>query len=429
LTSAPSALSDAPAPVGRGRSLEQVRATQRQWAALPISERLQIVRKLRGLIAENGKHLANLFSPELIRSPVDSLTTEIIPLAESCRFLELNAKQILSPQRLSKRGRPMWLRKVGVEVVREPFGIVLVIGPSNYPLFLPAAQALQALVAGNAAMVKPGRGALAVVGAFAQLIERAGLPHNLLTILSEDVSEATEAIRSGVHKIVMTGSSTSGRAVLREAAEHVVPSVVELSGNDAVFVLPSADVKRAAKAVRFGRELNGGQTCIAPQRVYVHASVAESFRFELGTMPDLPVESFASDEDAIQKSTHGDYALGAAIFGNEVHARRLASGLNAGVIVINDVIVPTADPRVPFGGRGLSGFGKTRGAEGLLEMTTAKAVVTQGARRLRHLEPVPAYAEDLFAYFLKAQHGATWTGRLSAWRGLVQLVKEKRGKA
>jgi hypothetical protein len=88
-------------------------------------------------------------------------------------------------------------------------------------------------------------------------------------------------------------------------------------------------------------------------------------------------------------------------------------------VLINDIIVPTADPRIPFGGRKSSGFGVTRGAEGLLEMTTPQTISVQRSKRPRHYDPTTASHSKLFSGLILATHAESWTKR---WRGLRQLV-------
>jgi aldehyde dehydrogenase (NAD+) len=286
-------------------------------------------------------------------------------------------------------------------------------------------QALQALVAGNAVFIKPGRESGPVARAFEDLASRAGLPAGLLTILDESVATASAAIHSGVDKLVLTGSVRSGRAVLRDAAEHLIPVTAELSGFDPVFVQPGADPHRVAAALAFGASLNGGETCIAPRRVYVHQSMVETLRAALGPL-DIPVTSTYSDDEALELAAQSPYALGATVFGEESSARDFAKRVNAGVVVINDLIVPTADPRVPFGGRGASGFGTTRGALGLLEMTTPKAVVVQRGRRLRHLEPMPLNAEEFFLAYLAAMHTKAVPARIRGWRRFLKAISATR---
>jgi acyl-CoA reductase-like NAD-dependent aldehyde dehydrogenase len=406
-------------------SLEASQSAQQCWSRTPLRERLHFVRRLRDRIAVRAEDLVSCFPSALKRTPADSLTSEIIPLAEACRFLELQAEQILAVQKLSRKGRPVWLSGVSVEVRREPFGVVLLIGPSNYPLFLIGVQAVQALVAGNAVLVKPGRESGPVAQKFSALAHEAGLPTELLTVLDENVESGTAALHSGVNKVVLTGSVASGRAVLCEAAEHPIPSIVELSGLDAVFVQRGADLSRAAEAITFGTRLNGGQTCIAPRRIFVHDSIAGPLRARLNGC-DIPVTPVRDDDEALQLAARSPYALGATVFGEERSAHQFAKRINAGVVVVNDMIVPTADPRVPFGGRGWSGFGTTRGAAGLLEMTTPKAVVIQRGRRLRHLEPMPCNAEEFFLAYLAASHTQPLGERYKGWRRFIKAMLSTR---
>ncbi len=388
--------------------------------AQPLQDRLRILRALRHLLAAHPAPLLEAVRGETNRPDSEILTSEILPLAEACRFLEREAPRILATRRLGAEGRPAWLTGVESEVRREPLGTVLVIGPSNYPLFLPGVQTLQALAAGNTVLWKPGVGGLAAARAFATLARHAGLPAGLLTLLSEDPQAARDAIAAGVDKVLLTGSSATGRDVLSELASTLTPATLELSGQDPLFVLPGADLDRVARALRFGLTLNHGTTCIAPRRVFVARELAAGLSERITGLPEIPILPFASLEEALADAARNPYALGASIFGPEEDAFALAGRVRAGVVVINDVIVPTADPRLPFGGRGESGYGVTRGAEGLLDLTVPKVVAVRRGRRLPHLEdPHPADA-DLFRAYMRLVHGGGPGARV---RGAVELAK------
>lgn len=387
-----------------------------------MRDRLRILRALRHRLATDPAPLLRAIREATHRPESETLSAEILPLAEACRFLEREAPRILATRRLGRNGRPAWLTGVVSEIRREPLGTVLILAPSNYLLFLPAVQALQALAAGNAVLWKPGRGGLAVAWTFASLLAEAGLPKGLLAILPEDPEAARKAIAAGVDKVVLTGSSDTGREVLAQLAHTLTPATMELSGDDPLFVLPGADLDRVARALRFGTALNGGYTCIAPRRLFVHRDLEKS----LTVAPGIPVIPFASIEEALLKAARSPYALGAAIFGPEEEAVELASRVRAGVVVVNDVIVPTADPRLPFGGRGESGFGVTRGAEGLLELTVPKVVAVRRGRRLPHLQdPHPADA-DLFRAYLALAHGGGLRTRLRGAVGLARNLFNRR---
>jgi len=474
-------------------TVELGRAAQPAWAAIRIDERLRVLKKFRHALAESAEDVAASVPCQLPgslhRTVADTLVSEVLPLAEACRFIEREAAWILAPRRPGNETRPFWLRGVATEIHREPLGVVLIVGPSNYPLFLPGVQALQALAAGNAVLWKPAPGASAAAKACGLLLIAAGLEPSLLQILDESPVAATAAIRAGVDKVVLTGSESTGRAVLHELAETLTPSVMELSGCDAVFVLDGADLNRVVAALAFGLRLNGSATCMAPRRVFVTKSVAgplierlsgalESIgpvvvplatqermldlmadaeakggRFRKNGMTAAPDESsgtidirptlitqatpemritqtdifapvlsiieVANDEEALAANGRCPYALTAAVFGPRGRAEQLASRIAAGTVLINDIIVSTADPRAPFGGRKRSGFGATRGREGLLEMTTVKTIQTQNAKDLRAYAPHTPQHLSFFSGYIQAAHSATWPER---WIGLRRFL-------
>jgi acyl-CoA reductase-like NAD-dependent aldehyde dehydrogenase len=436
---------------------------------------------VRHLVAEQALSLAQTVASVTQRSPAETLVAEILPLADACRFLEREAAHLLKPQRLSAWSRPFWLTGIKAEIHREPLGVVLLIAPSNYPLFLPGVQLLQALTAGNAVLLKPGDGTSAAAVALTRMCSAAGLDPRLLRVLSGPPASVQEAIAAGVDKVVLTGKAATGAAVLAELAPRLTPATLELSGCDAAFVREDADVDLAANALQYSLRLNGGATCIAPRRVFVARPLANALATRLtsfvqqlppspiapatcsrvqhlvaeacsqgarqltgmggphGTMtamtpiivadaeptmrllqeevfaPVLALVSVEDDAEALRAANGCPYALGATIFGQADTARRLAQHVRAGIVVVNDVIVPTADPRLPFGGRGRSGYGVTRGAAGLLELTAIKAITTRAGRWRPHYEPLKLGDESLFQTYIAAVHAASWRQRAMAW--------------
>jgi acyl-CoA reductase-like NAD-dependent aldehyde dehydrogenase len=414
--------------VSAAAALQRIRTTQQIWEQVGLYARLRVVRNLREQVARSQGALLEAFAPQLRAHPAERLASELIPLAEACRFLEEEAESILAPRKLKRSRRPLWLRGVRVEERRDPLGVVLIIGPANYPLFLPAVQAIQALVAGNAVLLKPGAGAKPVLDAFRGAAIEAGFLPELIRVLGESVEEAQEVIAGGVDKILFTGSVLAGRAVYAAASQAMTPVTLELSAFDPVFVQEGADLDRTVDAISFGLAWNGGNTCIAPRRILLAETVREAFEAVLrmrgsDAAQSLPVTSFQTEEEALALAAESPFALGASVFGPQASAEAFARRIRAGVVLVNDIIMPTADPRVTFGGRGKSGFGSTRGADGLRELTTPKVVIVQRAKRLRHLEPLPERAEALFRSYLTIAHAGSWQQRFAAVRGLVRSHK------
>jgi acyl-CoA reductase-like NAD-dependent aldehyde dehydrogenase len=475
------------------QEMARARAAQPSWASSPLEMRLRVIRRFRHLLAEQAGELARASQANGEERPLaEVLSAELIPLADACRFLEREAPRLLAPRRLGRAGRPLWLHGVYTEVRREALGVVLVLAPSNYHLFLPGAQTLQALAAGNAVLWKPGRGGLRAAQAIAGLLAAAGLDERLLRVLPESEAAARAALAARPDKVLLTGSAATGGEVLAQAAESLVPVTAELSGCDALFVLPGAsldDLDRVADCIRFGLTLNSGATCIAPRRVLVPLELGPALEERLaarvprlpavaldaatrslarglvagalddgarllpgtelprageaGPFPPLVVldtspamdllreDLFApvvavvwvlGERDALAVADQCPYALGASIFGPEAAARSLAGRVRAGSVTINDVIVPTADPRVPFGGRDASGFGVTRGAEGLLELTAVKTVAVRRGRWLPHLEERQPEDGELLRGYLAAAHGQGARRRLAGAATLLRAL-------
>lgn len=471
-------------------AMTAARAAQARWAATPLSERLARVREFRRLIAEHAPLLAEASASARQRPALESLTAEVLPLAEACRFLERDAAKLLAPRRLGSRGLPLWLAGVRSEVRREPCGVVLIIGPGNYPLLLPGVQLIQALVAGNAVLLKPGVGGSFAARALIEIIHLAGFDSHLVALLPESTEAARSAIEARPDKVLFTGSAATGEKILAQLAPHLIPATMELSGCDAVIVRADADLDLVVKALTFGLTLNNGATCMAPKRVFVHRSIATELegrlarafpgrgsiqltsaateqlrplldeavahgahfiaggRAEDGSIqtpvilagvspsaqllredifaPVLALVTVSADTDAIFRTNNCPYALGASIFTrDESTARAIAASINAGVVSINDLIIPTADARLPFGGRQRSGFGVTRGAEGLLELTTPKVVTVSRSKFRPAFDPSHPKDEAMFQAYLGVTHGR---GLLQRARAMVALVKSLSGR-
>ncbi len=299
--------------------LASARASQIAWERRPTRERLAVIERFRvGLVNCVDDLLAALDRPG--RLAAESLSAEILPLADACRFLVTRGERLLADVVEPAAGRPGWCLGHRVVHRRRPWGCVLVIGPGNYPLFLPGVQTLQALAAGNAVLWKPGRGGLKVAALVRSIWAEAGGDERLLGILSEETAAAEAALDQGVDLVVLTGSSRSGRAVLERAAQRVTPAIVELSGCDAVFVLDSADIKLAARAIAFGLNFNAGATCLAPRRVFVTAVRREALEAalldEVAKLPEKSVDAVAL-RFAVQR-THEALADGARMIAGEV---------------------------------------------------------------------------------------------------------------
>jgi acyl-CoA reductase-like NAD-dependent aldehyde dehydrogenase len=463
------------------------RIAQYSWSRNSISERLRPVRCLRALLVERADEIIESIHVDIARPTVEVLSSELLATAAALKFLERRAPRILAPRRIS--GRPIWLMGSRDVVHRRPWGVVGIIGTWNYPVFLNAVQTAQALTAGNAVLWKPSENVPRTSDLTHELFLKAGFPADLFHKLPATREAGPQLAEAEVNHIVFTGSDAVGRKLAERLGERLVPSTLELSGCDAMFVLADADAELAARAAWFGVTLNRGQTCIAVRRIYVarpiNAAFTDALRklaanappvslvttgqstqaekliadavsrgarptiagdglvptFLLDTPPDAAicreacfaplagVTPYDSLDDAIRWARQSPFGLAASIFSADVEAaKKLAERIPAGHVSINDALAPTAHPATPFGGVGASGWGVTQGEEGLLAMTVPQTVTVRKGRFRPHFDEAASpdpATEDVLRGLLRTTHARGLRERL---RGLWQLGRGVRRK-
>ena len=162
-----------------------------------------------------------------------------------------------------------------LSIRREPYGAVLIISPWNYPFQLSLLPVVGAIAAGNAVVVKPSEFA-PETGKVLEALCRRVLDEGLVSFVFGEEEAAKALLSEPFDKVFFTGNSDVGRSVMKQAAAHPAPVVLELGGKSPVIVDETADVPMAAKRIAFGKTMNAGQTCVAPDTVYVHASKKEA---------------------------------------------------------------------------------------------------------------------------------------------------------
>ena len=161
-------------------------------------------------------------------------------------------------------------------VIPEPLGVTLIISSWNYPYQLSLAPVVAAIAAGNTIILKPSEMSPHTSSAIATILNE-GFDPKFLKVIEGGVQQTTALLKQKFDKIFFTGSTTVGKIVYKAAAAHLTPVTLELGGKSPVFITKDANIKMAAKRIIWGKFLNAGQTCIAPDYVYVDAKVSEEF--------------------------------------------------------------------------------------------------------------------------------------------------------
>ena len=248
------------------------RAAQSAWAATPIRKRAARLRDLARVLEARGDGIADSVRSETGKPRTEALA-EIVVAVELLRYYAAVAPRHLAPEHrgtgwlVSKRG---WIE-------REPFGVVGGITPWNYPFIIAMDCVAPALVAGNGVVLKPSEFTPVTTLLIPELCAEAGIPGDLVQVVTGDGATGRALVEGGVDRIVFTGSTATGVKIMTAAARRLTPVTLELGGKDPAIVLDDADLDRAARGVVFGGFFNAGQTCISVERVFVVRSVYQAF--------------------------------------------------------------------------------------------------------------------------------------------------------
>lgn len=297
-----------------GPIVAELRAHQRAGVLTALADRRRVLEDLRRFLEAEEDGLLAALAADLGKSATEAYVTEVgFTLAEIDHALDH-----LEQWNATTRAKvPFTLRPGRATIRPEPLGTVAVIAPWNYPVQLLLAPLVPAIAAGNTVVLKPSEISAAVSSFLARELPRY-LDDRVVRIVTGGVDETTALLRERFDHIFYTGNGTVGRVVMRAAAEHLTPVTLELGGKSPAIVAADAKLDVAARRIAFGKFVNAGQTCVAPDYVLVDRSVAGAF-----------VEALA----AAVIEFFGDDPRVAADYGrivNQRHHDRLSSLLDAG---------------------------------------------------------------------------------------------------
>jgi succinate-semialdehyde dehydrogenase/glutarate-semialdehyde dehydrogenase len=435
------------------------------WSRLSIKDRVQYISKAREYLLKNVDDIAYTITRDNGKTLTESISAEILPVADLLTWIACNAEKILKPKRLGIGIFDLMFRSSYIG--RQPLGVIGVISPWNYPFSIPVGAVAMALAAGNCVILKPSSATALVGSKIDELFKACGFPESVFTSIAGGSETGEALLNSRLDKVIFTGSVGVGRHVAESCAARLTPVVLELGGKDAAIIRSDADIEHASSGVVWGAFTNSGQCCASIERVYVHESIAEKFislvvektkklrvgngenpNTDMGPMttseqlkivethveeakqkggkilcggkgiahgcptsvgeinpakaghpeilrgyffeptvitgvdhtfacvneetfgPILPIMTYQDDKQAIQLANYSEYGLNAYIWSKNIgEARKMASKLHVGTVIINDSVYTHALPQTPWGGIKHSGVGRTHGRWGFYEVT------------------------------------------------------------
>ena len=258
-------------------NFEEILADQRTFfnslKTRPLQFRKRNLEKLREVIRKNEDFLYEAVYKDFSKSKFDTYTTEISFVLKDIEYYLKNLNSLAKPKKV-KTNLANQLGKS--RIYTDPLGCTLVIGAWNYPYQLSLSPMIAALAAGNTCIVKPSEVAEHTMKAMAKIINE-NFPKEYLFVVEGGVEEITEILKLKFDKIFFTGSTKVGQIVYEAAAKNLTPVTLELGGKSPAIVTSSADFEVAAKRIVWGKFLNAGQTCVAPDYILVDEKVKDSF--------------------------------------------------------------------------------------------------------------------------------------------------------
>ena len=250
----------------------RARAAQVEWAALPLHHRTRVAWKLYDLVLERAETLADVIQWETGKSRRSALE-EIVDVAMTAKYYAKTAAKHLGPHR-RRSGFPLLTRTVEDAV---PKGLIGMITPWNYPFTIPISDAIPALLAGNAVLIKPdGQTTLSTLWGI-DLLRQAGLPADVFLAVTGNPAELGQALIAESDYVAFTGSTATGTLVATECAKRLIGCSAELGGKNPMLVLADAPLERAASSIGQAAFSNAGQLCMSIERIYVHRDVYDDF--------------------------------------------------------------------------------------------------------------------------------------------------------
>lgn len=253
-------------------AVRRARIAQAAWGTLPLERRTQVLTRLHDVVLQSKDRILDLLQLETGKARRDALE-ELLDVALVARYYAASAGAHLGTRR--RRGLVPGLTSVREH--RHPLGVVGVITPWNYPLSLSLSDAIPALVAGNAVVVKPDSRAPFSSLLGAELLAEAGLPAGLYSVVTGRGVEAGTALVRMVDFVAFTGGTSTGREVAAAAGARLAGCSLELGGKNPMLVLADADLARAVDGAVRGCFSNAGQLCVAIERIYVQEALQERF--------------------------------------------------------------------------------------------------------------------------------------------------------
>ncbi|PWN05797.1 aldehyde dehydrogenase [Rhodohalobacter mucosus] len=302
--------------------IQTQKAAHKKGAMHSLKARTDMLSRLRTMISTHEKELCDAIATDFGKPYVESYITEIFTVLQEIDFHLKHLKKWIKPE---SAGTHVTVFPSKSEVHHRPFGTVLVISAWNYPVHLSLMPVIGALSAGNTVVLKPSELAANTSATLKKLIDQY-FQNQVFSVVEGAVEETQDLLKQPFDKIFFTGSSRVGKIVMKAAAEQLIPVSLELGGKSPAIIHSDADLEIATRRIWWGKTINAGQTCVAPDYVMVHETLKSSF---IETSRDVLSSFFQDDYRCGENYTR---------IVNEQHFERLKELLNSSFVLFGGTV-------------------------------------------------------------------------------------------
>lgn len=431
------------------------RAAQEMWRETSINQRRALLARLKQTLLAARNDLAAIVVRESGKPHVEALFSDVFVSLDTAAYYEANLAKLLQPERVPHHSSAAKLKSG--RLFYEPLGVIGIVSSWNYPLAIPMGQIIAAIASGNTVVCKTSEFTPKCGATIQEMFDRSGFPKSVVTIVQGGGEIGQALIDARPDKVLFTGSVSTGRRVAEACAKHLIPSVLELGGKDAMLVLADANLDVASSAALWGSFTNCGQVCLSVERLFVERGISEKFlqlcvektkslrigngadrstdvgplirpqhiqrmkdlladavsrgaqilcggnaRPDLGPCffeptvvagvdssmrlfqeetfgPILAVQIVENADEAICHANDSPFTLAASVWTSDnARGKSIASRLRAGAVMVNDAISYFAIAEAPHGGCNASGWGRSHGRAGFLELVQPKYIDVDG---------------------------------------------------
>jgi aldehyde dehydrogenase (NAD+) len=256
-------------------SITEIVSQQRRFFASGTTKniefRIEQLKKLKQVIQEASESIFTVVKADLNKPIFEAYTAELGAITQEIDYI---LKHIKTWTKIQKKPVSLSLLPASAEIYPEPLGVVLIIGPWNYPFALSLVPLVGAIASGNCAIIKPSELAPHTSKLIAEVITK-NFPPEFITVVEGGVSTSQELLTQKFDHIFFTGGTAVGKIIMAAAAKHLTPVTLELGGKSPCIVDEDVNIEVAAKRITWGKFMNAGQTCIAPDYILVHKNIKQ----------------------------------------------------------------------------------------------------------------------------------------------------------